>query len=230
MSIRSEDYLKAIHEIARDGTAAGTNAIAARLGVTAGTVSGMIKRLATQGLVEHSPYAGTRLTTEGERVALRMVRRHRVIEAFLVRRLGYGWDVVHEEAERLEHGVSDELVDRMAADLGEPEQDPHGAPIPVPGRPFLEPGHPTLGELGVGVRATLVEVPDEDPEALRYLARLALVPGAELEVLERMPFRGPLRIVVQGRECYVGAELSRHLRVDPSMSADAPMPVAERES
>lgn len=229
MSFRSEDYLKAIHEIARDGSAAATNAIAARLGVTAGTVTGMIKRLAARGLVEHSPYAGSRLTRDGESEALRMVRRHRVIEAFLVRQLGYGWDVVHQEAERLEHGVSDELVDRMAAVLGEPEQDPHGAPIPVPGRPFLDPGHPTLGELGVGARATLVEVPDEDPEALRYLARLALIPGAEIEVLERMPFRGPVRIAVDGRECYVGAELSRHLRVDPTTTSGS-IQVAERPS
>jgi DtxR family Mn-dependent transcriptional regulator len=213
-SIRAEDYLKAIYYLGRSGEAAPTTAIASRLRVTAGTVTGMVKRLADRGLVEHVPYAGCRLTVAGEMDALRLVRRHRVIEAFLVQRLGFGWDRVHEEAERLEHGVSEELVARMAAVLGEPQEDPHGAPIPVPGRPFEDPGHPSLSELSAGARAVLRQVPDEDPEALRYLASLDLVPGAELRVVERTPFRGPLRIAVGERECYVGAELSTHLRVE----------------
>jgi DtxR family Mn-dependent transcriptional regulator len=229
-SIRAEDYLKAIYFLGRGESAAATTAIAARLGVAAGTATGMIKRLADRGLVEHVLYAGSRLTAAGERDALGLVRRHRVIEAFLVRRLGYGWDTVHEEAERLEHAVSDELVARMAAVLGDPERDPHGAPIPIPGRPFEDPVHPCLGDLEVGARAVLRQVPDEDPEALRYLARLCLVPGAELLVLERTPFRGPLRIAVDGQECYVGAELSMHLRVEPEVSVDGLARVAEGDA
>ncbi|MGH7501104.1 MAG: metal-dependent transcriptional regulator [Longimicrobiales bacterium] len=222
-SIRAEDYLKTIYELEQAGGPAPTSAIAARLEVSAGTVTGMVKRLSDRGLVEHVPYNGARLTRAGETAALGLIRRHRLVELFLVRRLGYGWDRVHAEAERLEHAVSDELVDRMAAILGEPERDPHGARIPKPGEPFEDPCHPCLSELAEGTRAVLREVPDEDPEALRYLARQSLVPGVEIRLLERTPFRGPLRIEVGQRECYVGVELSAHLRVEPMPVAKAPV-------
>jgi DtxR family Mn-dependent transcriptional regulator len=228
-SIRAEDYLKVIYHLERGGVPAPTSAIAARLGLASGTVTGMVKRLVNRGYVAHVPYNGASLTAAGEVEALRLVRRHRVIEAFLVRRLGYGWDRVHEEAERLEHGVSDELVERMARLLGDPERDPHGAPIPVPGQPFEDPGHPALIDMQAGARAVLRQVPDEDPEALRYLARMALVPGVELVVLERMPFRGPMRIAVGERECYVGAELSAHLRVEPMPETEEPAHVVEAD-
>lgn len=125
-----EDYLKTIYHLSRDDAAASTSSIADRLGVSAGSVTGMLKRLAEQGLVEHERYYGTRLTTEGSEEAVRMIRRHRILELFLVEVLGYTWDRVHAEAERLEHAASDELIDRMAQVLGEPEWDPHGAPIP----------------------------------------------------------------------------------------------------
>jgi DtxR family Mn-dependent transcriptional regulator len=214
-SATAEDYLKAIFHLCREHGTAGTSAVAGRLGLTAGTVTGMLKRLAERGLVDHVRYGGARLTADGEREALRLIRRHRLIELFLVERLGYGWDRVHAEAERLEHAVSDELVERMAAVLGAPALDPHGAPIPQPGQPLEDRGYPALSELGVGTRAVLRQVPDDDAEALRYLAHLELVPGVEVTVLERAPFRGPLRVRVGRREQYVGAELSAHLRVEP---------------
>ncbi len=215
LSTHVEDYLKAIFHLSRGGQVAATSAIAARLKLTPGTVTGMLRRLSERGLVEHEPYHGTRLTPAGEDDALRLVRRHRVLESYLVGQLGYGWDRVHDEADRLEHAVSDELIERMATRLGAPERDPHGAPIPVPGQPFTDPGYPTLAEMGAGEVAVLRQVPDEDADALRYLAAMGLTPGAELEVLERAPFRGPLRVLVDGRERHVGVELSCHLRVEP---------------
>jgi DtxR family Mn-dependent transcriptional regulator len=210
-----QDYLKTIYHLSRSEEAAGTSSIAERLNVAAASVTGMLKRLAERGLVEHVPYYGARLTAEGEDEAVRLIRRHRVLELFLVQVLGYTWDRVHEEAERLEHAVTDELIDRMAAVLGGPEIDPHGAPIPGAGEHFVERTYPPLSELAIGCPAVLRRVPDEDPEALRYLASLDLMPGARLEVLERAPFNGPVRLRVQGQEQMIGAELSRTLQVEP---------------
>ena len=211
-----EDYLKAIHGLASGPDAASTSAIAERLGIAAGSVTGMLKRLAEQGLVEHVPYYGARLTDLGEHEAVRLIRRHRVLELFLVKVLGYTWDRVHEEAERLEHTATDELIDRMASVLGGPAADPHGAPIPASRGRFIEWHYPTLGEVQVGTRGVLRRVQDEDAEALRYLAQMELVPGVEVEVLERAPFNGPLKLQVAGQERFLGAELARSLEIEPA--------------
>lgn len=218
-SVAVEDYLKTIYHLSRDEAAAGTSSIAERLHVAAGSVTGMLKRLAERGLVEHVPYYGARLTAEGEDEAVRLIRRHRVLELFLVQVLGYTWDRVHEEAERLEHAVSDELIDRMAAVLGEPESDPHGAPIPEAGTAFVDRKYPALSELGVGSAAVLRRVPDEDPEALRYLATLRLTPGARIEVLDRAPLDGPVHLRVEGKDQFIGVELSKTLQVEPAERA-----------
>lgn len=210
-----QDYLKAIFQLAEGDEAVGTSAIAERLGVAPGSVTGMLKRLGQQGLVEHERYQGARLTDRGRREAIRMIRRHRVLELFLVEVLGYTWDQVHPEAELLEHAASDALVNRMAAVLGDPESDPHGHPIPSPAGQFAAQDLPTLAELEPGDVATLRRVSDEDAEALRYLARLNLIPGAELELLERTPGRGPLRIRVGETEEVVGIELAERLKVEP---------------
>ncbi|HLU25682.1 MAG TPA: metal-dependent transcriptional regulator [Longimicrobiales bacterium] len=213
-----EDYVKAIYKLSRGDSAASTSAIAERLGVAAGSVTGMLKRLAELGLVEHVPYYGARLTASGANEAVRMIRRHRILELFLVEVLGYTWDRVHEEAERLEHAASDELIARMAQVLGEPECDPHGAPIPNAGESFQdfeEVEFPGLDELEVGQSGILRRVSDEDPAALRYLAGLGLKPGVQIEVLERAPFNGPLRLRVGNDEQFIGRELSRYLRVEP---------------
>jgi DtxR family Mn-dependent transcriptional regulator len=210
-----EDYLKAIYQLSEAGGAVSTSAIAERLGIAAGSVTGMIKRLAEAGLVEHTPYYGARLTPEGVTNAIRTIRRHRVLERFLVDVLGYTWDRVHEEAERLEHVVTDEMIDRMAGVLGEPGTDPHGAPIPAPGATFHERSYPSLGDMEAGASATLRRVPDEDPAALRYLAELELRPGAALEVLEVAPFNGPLRVRINGREQVLGRELACKIKVEP---------------
>jgi DtxR family Mn-dependent transcriptional regulator len=210
-----EDYLKAIYQLSEAGAAVSTSAIADRLGVAAGSVTGMLKRLSEAGLVEHTRYYGARLTEEGAGNAVRTIRRHRILERFLVDVLGYTWDRVHEEAERLEHVVTDELIDRMAGVLGEPDADPHGAPIPAAQGQFHEQQFPTLAELRAGEGATLRRVPDEDPAALRYLAELELKPGAALEVIDVAPFNGPLRVRINGIEQVVGRELAKQIKVEP---------------
>lgn len=203
-----EDYLKVIYEIERATGAAATTDIAQRLAIAPASVSGMIRRLAEQGLLDHERYHGVRLTDEGRRVALRMIRRHRVIETYLTRALGYPWDLVHDEAERLEHAASDELVDRMAAAIGEPAVDPHGAPIPTREGTIDERDHHSLAELEPGRSGRVVQVSDDDAARLRYLAELGLVPGAQVTVLERAPFGGPIRLRVGQSECAVGPGLA----------------------
>jgi DtxR family transcriptional regulator, Mn-dependent transcriptional regulator len=210
-----EDYLKAIYQLSEAGGPVSTSAIAERLGIAAGSVTGMLKRLAEAGLVEHTPYYGARLTDDGSRNAVRMIRRHRILERFLVDVLGYTWDRVHEEAERLEHVVTDEMITRMAIVLGEPDADPHGAPIPAAEGGFQERRYPSLSELNAGDRATLRQVPDEDAAALRYLAQLELRPGASLEVVEVAPFNGPIRVIVNGTERVVGREVAGMVKVEP---------------
>jgi DtxR family Mn-dependent transcriptional regulator len=209
-----EDYLKAIYQLAEGERAVGTSAIADRLGVAPGSVTGMLKRLGREGLVRHERYQGASLTDRGRHEAIRMIRRHRILELFLVEVLGYTWDQVHPEAERLEHAASDDLVNRMAAVLGDPEADPHGHPIPSPAGQLRARALPTLAELEPGETAILRRVSDDDPEALRYFARLNLIPGVELELLEREPRRGPLRVRVAGAEETVGLELALRLRVE----------------
>ena len=216
-----EDYLKAIYDIERTGGSAATTGIAQRLAIAPASVSGMVRRLAEQGLLAYERYRGVRLTEAGRRAALRTLRRHRVIEAYLAQALGYPWDRVHEEAERLEHAASDELVDRMAAAIGEPLTDPHGAPIPTRDGAVDEAPHVALAELPPGTEAVVARVSDEDGELLRYLAELGLLPGSRVVVRTRAPFGGPLTIDVNGQERVVGPELARQLRVSPMVGEAA---------
>jgi DtxR family Mn-dependent transcriptional regulator len=209
-----EDYLKTIYHLVGDTEAASTSAIADSLGVAAGSVTGMLKRLADQGLVEHVPYYGSRLTMRGEEQAVGLIRRHRILELFLVQVLGYTWDRVHEEAEKLEHAVTEELIDRMAQVLGFPAADPHGAPIPATGKAFVDQKYPTLDKLDVGCSAVLRRVRDEDPAALRYLAELEMKPGAEVTLTDRGPFNGPLYIRVGDKEHIVSPELAQTVQVE----------------
>ncbi len=218
-----EDYLKAIYAIGQDTAEGGdgaprpaaTTAIAGRLGVAPASVSAMIKRLADQGLVEYTPYQGVSLTVSGRRATLRIIRRHRVIESYLVHALGYAWEEVHDEAERLEHAISDLLVERMAAAMGDPIVDPHGAPIPTAEGAIDDRRLRSLADLTVGSTVRIARVADEDADLLRYLAELALMPGMSVTVSARAPFDGPMTLQLNsGEERVVGGELTRQVLVE----------------
>lgn len=205
-SISVEDYLKAIYHLTEGGGAASTTDIAQRLGIAAPSVTGMVKRLDEQGLVRHEPYRGSELTPQGRRYALRTVRRHRVLEAYLVAFLGYDWGTVHEEAERLEHAVSDVLVERMAHALGNPSVDPHGDPIPAPDGSMAEVLYTPLSEHPAGP-ATVRRVQVDDPDRLRYLASVGLVPGAAVTVVSHEPLAGLVTVQVGPNIQVLGREL-----------------------
>lgn len=185
LSRSEEDYLKAIYGLSESGDPASTTAIATVLDIQPASVTGMIKRMAETGLLEHIPYRGVRLTGRGTKEALRVLRRHRILETYLCERLGFSWDDVHAEAERLEHAASDSLIERMAAALEFPHYDPHGAPIPTKGG-TIEPTDPaTLADARLGDRVRVRAVRDEDGETLRSIADEGLLPGVRVEIRER---------------------------------------------
>jgi DtxR family transcriptional regulator, Mn-dependent transcriptional regulator len=211
-----EDYLKAIYSLQEQGDVASTSAIAQLLDVQPGSVSGMVKRLAEAGYVEHERYRGARLTELGEREALRIIRRHRVLETYLNQRLGYSWDDVHAEAERLEHAASDELIDRMASALEHPSHDPHGAPIPTRAGDVESTSRMTLAEAEPGDQVRIRAVQDDDSERLRYMEARGLLPGVILTVEQRAPFNGPVSVRVgepAGVPQTIGFDLARRIRV-----------------
>jgi DtxR family Mn-dependent transcriptional regulator len=210
-----EDYLKTIYRLSSQGGFAATSEIAQLLEVAPPSVSGMVRRLSEAGLIEHVPYRGVQLTAQGRRAALRTIRRHRIIEVYLTRFLGYDWDSVHDEAERLEHAVSDELIARMARSLGDPLYDPHGAPIPTVDGDIEEQELASLADVAVGTAVVLRQVDDDDPAMLRYLAQQGLTPGRQLMITGRQPFNGPTLVDDAGREIVVGRELARALRCEP---------------
>lgn len=214
-----EDYLKAIYTLSPEGRPASTSDIAHRLELSAPSVSGMVKRLSEQGLLEHVPYKGVQLTEEGRRAALRMIRRHRVIETYLVGRLGYSWDTVHQEAERLEHAVSDTLIERMAEALGNPGADPHGEPIPTQDGLIEEISATPLSDIRPGDTVQVRRVTAGDPDRLRYLASVGLKPGVVVTVLEQQPFRGPITFRIDDRVRVLGYELALSLLCSRSVTA-----------
>lgn len=206
-----EDYLKAVYRLSSEQRAASTTEIAQRLALSPASVSAMIKRLSEQGLVEHVPYRGVRLTDDGRRAALRIVRRHRLVETYLVEFLGYDWDKVHAEAEHLEHAMSDELVERMAAALGHPACDPHGDPIPAADGSIASLEGTPLTALAAGDRCTLSRVSEADPERLRYLGSLGIRPGLGFSVVEVAPFDGPVTIETSFGQRVIGHALATGL-------------------
>ena len=211
-----EDYAKAIYVLEeRAGGPVTNNALADRLGVTAASASSMVKKLDGLGLVSHVPYRGVRLSARGRRVALEVLRHHRLLERYLVEELGVPWDRVHDEAEVLEHVLSEDLEARIAAKLGDPRHDPHGDPIPTLDGRIDEGETQALGELEPGSRGTFTRVSDADPEKLRYLHDRGIAPGMPLAVVDREPFGGPLRVSIGGTEHALGAELAAAMRVEP---------------
>lgn len=212
-----EDYLKAIYELGLEGPREklATTALAERLGVSPATVTGTLKKLARLKLVIHKPYRGVELTEAGRKIALEVIRHHRLIELYLQQALGVPWDRVHAEAEKWEHVLSEELEDRIDEFLGHPTHDPHGAPIPT--RDGTLPSAPeerlSLRELAPGQAAVVTEVSDHDPELLRYLGERGLYPNARVEVLAKEPFGGPLTVRVRAQEHVLGQEAARYVWV-----------------
>jgi DtxR family Mn-dependent transcriptional regulator len=217
-----EDYLKAIYSLGRGSEAVATNDIAQRLLIAPASVSGMVRRLAEQGLLSYERYRGVKLTERGRRAALRTLRRHRVIEAYLARALGYPWDRVHAEAERLEHAVSEELIEKMAAAIGEPIVDPHGAPIPSREGMMDETEYLSLADVAAGAGVRVVSVTDEDADMLRYLAELAIIPGAEIFIVSKAPFGGPVTLRIGSQLQSIGPALAARVLVEPIIDLDAP--------
>jgi DtxR family Mn-dependent transcriptional regulator len=213
-----EDYLKALYALSRraEGTV-GTSDLAARIGVAPATATAMLKRLDGMGLVSHQPYRGSSLTPAGQKVALEVIRHHRLLESYLSEALGMPWDRIHDEAEVLEHYISEELETLIADKLGDPSHDPHGDPIPGPDLALpVDDGSVPLADLQPGDQATFTRVSDSDPEMLRYLAERGIRPGVTLSLIGRQPFGGPLFIEVGGAEHALGGELVRRMRVAPA--------------
>lgn len=215
-----EDYLKTIYRLAEDGQRVTTQAIAERLEVAAPSVTGMIKRLAELKLVDHQRYRSVRLTSAGQKAALEVVRHHRLLELYLAEALGYSWDEVHDEAERLEHTISEEFEARIDAALGYPTTDPHGDPIPSLAGTVPAVSSDRLSSLAIGESAMISRVTDDDPDKLRYLGSIGLYPDAVVELLERLPFSGPLRLRVNDEEHFLGAELAESIHVDRRGAVD----------
>jgi DtxR family Mn-dependent transcriptional regulator len=217
LSRSTEDYLKAIYALSEGGEPASTSAIAGALDIQPASVTGMIKRLAESGLLQHVPYKGVMLTGPGTHEALRVVRRHRVIETYLCERLGFTWDDVHDEAERLEHSASDHLVDQMSRALGTPSHDPHGAPIPTRAG-IIEATNPaTLADASPGDRVRIRAVRDEDGAQLRSMAAEGLVPGARVRIRTDHEADGEIGISMtdDGAPRSVSADLARRIYVVP---------------
>lgn len=208
-----ENYLKAIFEILEHSERATTSSIAERMGIASPSVTAMVKKLAELKLVTHEPYQGVRLTAVGKKTALEIVRHHRLVELYLAEALGVPWDQVHDEAEKLEHVISEDLEDRIDAALGSPAFDPHGAPIPARDGSVRRVAARTLADVPVGQTVTIVEVDDRDPELLRYLGGLELYPGTRIEVLRVEPYSGPFVLRRDGSEFVLGRAAATEIRV-----------------
>jgi len=211
-----EDYAKAIYQLGeRSDGSVTTNAIAERLDVTPASASGMVRKLDELGLVAHEPYKGVRLTAKGARVALEMLRHHRLLELYLAEALGVPWDRVHDEAEVLEHVLSEELEALIAAKLGNPTRDPHGDPIPSADLVIDEEPTESLASLEPGAAGEFVRISDADPDMLRYLDERGIAPGDRFEVVDKQPFDGPLFVRFGESVHVLGGVLARAMRVEP---------------
>ena len=212
-----EDYAKAIYQLGeRSGGAVSTTALAERLDVTPASASGMVRKLDDLGLVAHVPYRGVELTAKGVRVALEVLRHHRLLELYLAETLGVPWDRVHDEAEVLEHVLSEELEGLIAAKLGNPTRDPHGDPIPSADLVIDEEPTDSMADLAPGAEGTFVRISDSDPAMLRYLAERGIAPGDAFQVVDKQPFDGPLFVQFGDDVHVLGGALARAMRVEPA--------------
>jgi DtxR family transcriptional regulator, Mn-dependent transcriptional regulator len=213
LSVAIQDYLKEIYKLQASGEQPTTTAIAKRMGVAPSSVTAMLKKLAALGLAEHAPYRGVELSDAGAKIALEVVRHHRLLEQYLAETLGVGIDAVHAEADRLEHALSEELEARIDEQLGYPTHDPHGDPIPDAGLNVERATLRSLEALTPGEEATVRRIPDGDADLLRYLAELTLVPGTKVTMRRSEPFGGPMTVDLGGSEHAISRELAGRIGV-----------------
>ncbi len=209
-----EDYLKAVYKLQENAEAASTNAIADRMGVSAASVTNMMKRLSETGLVEHRPYQAITLTDAGSKIALEIIRHHRLLEVYMAEALGFTWDQVDAEAERLEHVISEEFEDKIDAMLGYPTTDPHGSPIPGKDGSIAPTNHDRLSDIDPGHTVVIRRVTDTEPTLLRYLDKLGLRPENRVDVVKKEPFEGPMLLQVGGEEHHVGHQVASSVLVE----------------
>ncbi len=214
-----EDYLKALYQLHGDHQPVPTRDLAQRLGISSPSVSEMVTRLSAQGLVEHDRYRGQQLTREGRKVALELVRHHRLLEMFLVQVLGYSLDEVHDEAERLEHVISERMEQRIFDLLGRPELDPHGHAIPTLGGKVRSLSERPLSECRVGEKVVVQGVSDDDPARLRELKRRGLLPGTRVEIVVASMYEGPIEVRIKGRRVSIPLGLARAMFVEAARTA-----------
>ncbi len=223
-----QDYLKAIYKLQERDGVVSTTALAEAMRVAAPSATGMVKKLAALKLVRHQPYQGVVLSKAGEKVALELIRHHRLLETYLSEALGYSWDRVHDEAERMEHVISEEFEDRIFEALGRPTRDPHGEPIPTKDGSVTAAPRGRLSEMEAGATGVIRQVSDSTAEMLRYLGARGLVPDARIEVVEKAPFNGPLTVRTGDHAHVIGRDLAAHIRVEEqSGPAAADEPVGE---
>jgi len=208
-----ENYLKAIYEIQKENGKVSTNSLSERLNVAPASVTSMIKKLSEKKLVTHKRYQGVKLTKAGQKISLEVIRHHRLIELYLAEALGVPWDQVHEEAEKWEHVLSEDLEDRMDAVLGYPTRDPHGSPIPSRDGTIAELDSIPLADLHSGQNAVVAEVSDHDPDLLRYIGKMGLYPKTKFKVLSIEPFNGPIKIKVGDAEHILGSGAAQYVFV-----------------
>ena len=213
LSRAMEDYMKAIYNLHSQYEQVPTSILAENMGVAPASVTNMCKKLAELKLVEYEPYQGVKFTPTGQKLALEIVRHHRLLELYLAEALGVPWDQVHDEAEKLEHVISEDLEDRMAVALGDPKFDPHGAPIPSRSGEVFGKESGRLVDMKVGDELVVVEVDDRDPELLRYLGELGIYPGTEFTLLVQAPFEGPLTLNIGDKEHSLGYQAAKSIKV-----------------
>ena len=209
-----QDYLKTIYTLQEQGGAVSTSALAEAMGVAAASATGMVKKLAGLKLARHNPYQGVILTKAGEKMALEVIRHHRLLELYLAEALGYSWDKVHAEAERLEHVISEEFEEKIFEALGRPTRDPHGDPIPTKDGTLVAGSHERLSDMEPGATGVIRRVSDRNAEMLRYLALRGLVPDATVQVVEKAPFNGPITVKTGKASHVLGRDLASHIHVE----------------
>jgi len=214
LSQAAQDYLKAVYHLGRTGNAVNTNELAEALAVTPASVTGMLKRLSKDGYLDYTPRQGAELTTKGLRVALEIIRHHRLLEKFFVDRLGMDWEQAHHEAETLEHYISEELESVLDAAMGFPESDPQGSPIPTRAGEVRTDSWLSLNEVEPGGENVVRQVRHHDRELLRFVEKLGLVPGARLKLVEVGPFEGPVTIMFSGNPLHLGNKAAGAIRVE----------------